>query len=132
HAPEMARIVREYGPRGVQVFGVHPDPDVTATVAAAHAKEYGLPFPVLLDPTQLLSGRLGVRVTPEAVVLSPTGAVLYHGRIDDRYGTDGKRRETANVRDLRNALDAVLDGKPVAVAETRGYGCPLPKPADPK
>ncbi len=129
YAPEMARIARDYGPRGVVVLGVHPDPDVTAAAAAAHAREYRLPFPTLLDPAQTLSRGVGVRVTPEAVVLAPTGEVLYRGRIDDRYGPDGKRRDEPGVRDLCHALDAVLAGKPVPSAETRAFGCPLPKPA---
>src|SRR5579883_1574004 len=67
-APEMTRLAKAYGPQGVAVWGVHPDPDVTPEAAARHAKEYALDFPILLDPRQTLARRAGVRVTPEAVV----------------------------------------------------------------
>jgi peroxiredoxin len=129
YAPEFSRLEAHYSPRGVVFWGVHPDPDVTAATAAKHAAEYGLKFTLLLDPKQVLAKQTGVRVTPEAVVLSATGEVLYRGRIDDRYTPNGKRREEPTIRDVQNALDAILAGKRPAVAETKAFGCPLPAPA---
>src|SRR5215469_12614663 len=52
YAPEMARLARQYGPRSVLFLGIHCDPDLTAQSAASHATEFGLPFPILLDPNQ--------------------------------------------------------------------------------
>jgi thiol-disulfide isomerase/thioredoxin len=129
YAPEMARLAREYETQGVLFFGVHPDPDVNAEAAATHARKYGLRFPTLLDPNQKLVRAVGVRVTPEAVVLSPRGEVLYRGRIDDKYTLNGKRRNEASIHDLDLALRAVLAGKPVAKADIPAYGCPLPRPS---
>ncbi|MBX6313917.1 MAG: redoxin domain-containing protein, partial [Isosphaeraceae bacterium] len=129
YAPEMRRIAATYAPRGVATFGVHPDPEVSAEVAARHAAEYGLDFPVLLDPAQELVGAAGVRVTPEAVVLDPKGRVLYHGRIDDRVAPDGKRRDRPRTLDVEIALEAVLAGGVPPVAEVPAFGCPLPEPA---
>jgi peroxiredoxin len=129
YAPEMTRIAKTYGPKGVAVFGVHPDPDVTADAATAHAGSYKLSFPVLLDPTQTLSTAAGVKRTPEVVVLSNRGDVLYRGRIDDRYDLEGRRREEPTTYDLRTALDAVLAGGKPAVATTKAFGCPLPPAA---
>jgi peroxiredoxin len=126
YAPQMAQLAKEYTPKGVLFWGLHPDPDVTAAAAGAHAAEYGLKFPILLDPMQYLARVAGVRVVPEAVVLSAEGRVLYAGRIDDRYTTSGKRREEATTHDLKDALDAVLAGKRPFVTRTRAYGCPLP------
>jgi peroxiredoxin len=126
YAPEMARLAAEYGRGGVLFWGLHPDPDVTSQMAGQHAAEYGLKFSILLDPKQDVARQAGVRVVPEAVVLSPSGRVLYRGRIDDRYGLSGKRRDEPTTRDLQNALQAVLAGKPPPVAQTRAFGCPLP------
>jgi peroxiredoxin len=126
YAPEMSRLARAYGTRGVLLWGVHPDPDVSAAVAARHARTYRLDFPVLLDPEQRLAGQTGVRVVPEAVVLSADGQVLYRGRIDDKYALDGKRRDEPRTRDLRQALEAVLAGRAVPVPRTPAFGCPLP------
>jgi hypothetical protein len=65
------------------------------------------------------------------VVLAPSGQVLYRGRIDDLYTLDGTRREAPRTRDLEEAIQAVLAGKPPPVAQTKAFGCPLPEPVKP-
>jgi thiol-disulfide isomerase/thioredoxin len=127
YAPDMQRIATKYAPSAVACYGVHCDPAMTPRIAAGHAKEYGLNFPIWLDPRQVLAGAAAVRVTPEAVVVAPTGKVLYRGRIDDRYATDGKRRDDPTVLDLENAIDRVVAGAEPAVRQTTAFGCPLPK-----
>ena len=51
--------------------------------------------------------------------------VVYRGRIDDRYIELGLDRSQPTVRDLEQALEAVVAGKPVAVRETQAVGCIL-------
>jgi peroxiredoxin len=126
YSPDFARIAREYAAKGVAVYGVHCDEDLTAADAAKHAKEYGLKFPVLLDPQQKFAAAVGARKTPEAFVLAPDGKVLYHGRIDDRFALNGKRRDEPTRHELEDAIRAVLDEKTPAVKEAAPYGCPLP------
>ncbi len=128
YAPTLTRLAERYGPRGVLVLGVHPDPDVTAEVARKHAKEYRLSFPTLLDPTQTLARQTGVRIMPEVAVLNPAGEMLYRGRIDDRYALDGKRRDEPRTHDLEDALTAILAGRQPSPRATRAFGCPLPRP----
>jgi peroxiredoxin len=84
YAPEMSRLAKQFAERGVVFVGVHCDPDVTAMLAAQHAREYQLTFPILLDPKQTLAKPAGVHTMSAAVVLSPDGEVVYRGRIDDR------------------------------------------------
>lgn len=126
YAPEMERLARTYRSQGLLFYGVHADPDVTAEIAASHAADYHLTFPVLLDPGQNVAAQAGVRVTPEAVVLAPGGEVLYHGRIDDRYTTEGRRRPQGVTHDLETAIRAVVADEMPVVTETRAFGCPLP------
>jgi peroxiredoxin len=128
YSPLMQRIAEKYASQGVVCWALHCDSTMTAESAAAHAKEYGLKFRVLLDPAQIVAEPAGVRVTPEAVVVSPAGKVLYRGRIDDRYSSDGKRRDVPRVNDLEDALEAVLAGGEPKVSQTVSFGCPLPKP----
>jgi peroxiredoxin len=129
YAPEMARIAKDYESRGVATYGVHPDPDVTPSVAASHAADYRLGFPILLDPTQELAEAAGSEVTPEAIVVDDGGMVVYRGRIDDAYSRDGKRRDKPSTRDLRDVLDALAAGKTPAPVVRPAFGCPLPTPA---
>jgi peroxiredoxin len=129
YAPLMSRLARGCQAKGVAFYGVHPDPDVTAEVAAKHAAEYQLTFTLLLDPRQVLASQTGVTRVPEAVVLSPAGQVLYRGRIDDRYSQNGQRRDEPRTRDLEAAVEAVLAGRKPDPATTEVFGCPLPPPA---
>jgi peroxiredoxin len=128
YSPEYRRLAEGYAGRGVLFYGIHPDPEVTAEIAAKHAAEFRLPFAVLLDPTQGVATQAGIKVVPEAALLSPQGRVLYRGRIDDLYTADGKRREQPKTHDLEEALKAVLAGKAPPVARTQAFGCPLPLP----
>jgi hypothetical protein len=123
-SPEINRVVADYNHRGVHFWIVHPDPRLSAQTAKAHAREFGYTCPVLLDDQKQLVARLGPKVTPEAIVLTP-GAVAYRGRIDDTYIDLGQRRAAPTSHDLRDALDAILAGKPVPVPQTRAIGCPI-------
>lgn len=129
YAPEMTRIAKDYEGRGVATYGVHPDREVTPPAASAHAAEYRLGFPILLDPTQELAEAAGAEVTPEAIVVDDGGMVVYRGRIDDTYARDGKRRDRPATHDLRDALDALLAGKSGAPVVRPAFGCPLTEPA---
>jgi peroxiredoxin len=125
YAPEMNRIEEAYAPRGALVYAVQGDTTIPDEEVRRHAHEYGYRFPALLDPRQILAHHTGATVTPEAVVLSPEGAVLYLGRIDNRVEDFGKTRITATEFDLRDALDAVLAGRPVPHPHTRALGCAI-------
>jgi len=127
YSPELTRLAEAFAKRGVVLYGVHSDPTLSAADAVAHAAEYGLKFPILLDADQQLAQACGVRTMPETVVVSKYGRLVYRGRIDDRYATNGKRRDEPTTHDLAAAVDAVLAGKTPAVSQTKVFGCPLPK-----
>jgi peroxiredoxin len=124
NAPELARIATEYGARGVRFYGVYATE--SAQEIAKHRKEYGLPFPGLLDPKLQLARQTGATRVPEAAVLSATGTLLYRGRINDRAVQAGSMKPVASKNDLRLALEAVLSGKPPEPKFTTAVGCYLP------
>ena len=127
YVPEMNRIERAYGPKGVRFFAVQSDVSADAAAVSRHVEEFGYRFPVLVDPSQLLVRHTTVTVTPEAVVMTPAGRVLYRGRIDNRIVSLGTRRTQATVFDLRDALEAVLAGRPVERPRTDAFGCIIPR-----
>jgi hypothetical protein len=79
-----------------------------------------------MDSHQVLARQAGALGTPEAVILSPDGKVLYRGRIDDRFASFGKTRLHVDQHDLRDALDEVLAGEPVAHPYAPSLGCAIP------
>ncbi len=131
YAPEMNRIEQAYAPRGVLFFAVQGDTTIPDEEVRRHAREYGYRFPALLDPRQVLARHTGATVTPEAVVLSADGAVLYLGRIDNKVEDFGKTRIQATEFDLRDSLDAILAGRPVPHPRTRALGCAITNAATP-
>lgn len=125
YVPEMNRIHEAYAGRGVRVYAVQADTTVPDAAVAAYAKDFRYGFPLLLDPKQQLVQLTGATITPQAAVLSPEGRVRYLGRIDNRVADFGKQRPQATEADLREALDAVLAGKPVVHPFTKSIGCAI-------
>lgn len=124
YAPEINRIIQKYSTFAFYLIQV--DPDLTKAEARKHAADYALRAPVVIDRRHELAKLAGARVTPEAAVFSPSGALLYLGRIDDKFAALGKSRVEATQRDLRGALDAIAAGQPVPVARTKAIGCYIP------
>jgi peroxiredoxin len=126
YAPLLARLFREFSSRGVQFYGVYSDPDDNAATVQKHDSGYQIPYPALLDPRHSLALATGARSTPEAVILSPAGNVLYRGRVDDRFVDFGKTRFSPSTEDLRDALEQVIAGQPVKNPVTKVLGCAIP------
>jgi peroxiredoxin len=82
------------------------------------------PTAVLLDPAGRIGHLYDARTTPHMFVIDGAGTLIYMGAIDDR-----PTASHASVQGARNyvreALDALAAGRPVAVASTRPYGCSI-------
>lgn len=127
YSPEMQRLADRYAERGAKFVGVYAEPTVDAAAARRHGKEYGLKFERLLDPRHALIGQTGARTMPTFLVVRPDGTIAYRGRIDDRWSPEGKRRDEPRTRELADAIEAVLADRDPPVAETRTFGCLMPK-----
>ncbi len=124
YAPEIQRICADYGTKGVACSLVYEDLHVDAKAVRKHLDDYRFRgIPAVIDATRAVARRAGASVTPQAVVVDGQGTIRYRGRINNLYADFGKRRPQATVEDLRDALDAVLAGKPVANPETKSLGC---------
>ncbi len=132
YVPEINRLCKEFTPKKIAFCVVYADADLKAPDAAKHAKEYGFACPAILDPNLTLAQRYGATIKPEVAVISPEQKLLYRGRIDDRYVDFGKQRAQPTVRELRDALEAILADKPIAVPRTKAIGCDIDFPAIPK
>jgi mono/diheme cytochrome c family protein len=130
--PVLVGLHKGYAGKGVAFLGVNANLQDTPDKVAAHAREHDIPFPVLKDVGNRLADRLGARRTPEALVLDPAGRVLYRGRIDDQFGVGHARPGKPTRRDLAEAIDEVLAGKPVSVADTPVSGCLIGRVVKPR
>jgi hypothetical protein len=124
YAHEIARICAAYQSKGVGCDLVYVDPTLTDDRARQHAQEYGHgDYPKIVDRRHELVKATGVTVTPEAAVINRQGKVVYRGRIDDSFAALGQPRRPVKNAELRNALDAVVAGKPIEKPETAALGC---------
>ena len=125
YIPALAAVHAKYAEKGVTLVGVFPDPDTSAEQVSKYAKEYKVSFPLFRDPKHAAVASLGAKTTPEVVVLDEKYAVRYRGRIDDGYVARMKPKAAVGRHDLAVALDEVLAGKAVTLAEAKAFGCPI-------
>jgi peroxiredoxin len=117
----MRDMAAAYEKQGVLFAGINSNKTEPAEEVIAHAKQHRFGFSLMKDPDNKVADLYDARHTPEIFVVDPDGKVRYHGRIDENY------EEPAKVAspDLKNALDALLAGKPIAKAETKAFGCTI-------
>ena len=121
----LAALTKEYQAKGVAVVGIsandvasHPD-DSPANMAREKA-EVGYTFPYLYDETQAVARAYQAACTPDFYVFDRDRALVYRGQIDGSRPGNGV---AVTGQDLRAALDAVLDGRPVADDQKPSLGC---------
>jgi thiol-disulfide isomerase/thioredoxin len=125
----------DYVKKGVRVVVISPnDPqavrldeqgftDLSDTLdeMKVRAKDRGFLFPYLYDgETQETSRRYGPAATPHAFVFDQDRVLRFSGRIDN--AEDPAKVKT---RETRDAIEALLAGRPVPVATTKTFGCSI-------
>lgn len=117
----MAELGKEYQAKGIAVIGINSNKNEPVREIVEHAKKQGFTFPVLKDDGNKIADAYDAQHTPEIYVVDAKGVLVYHGRIDE------SQRDPKAVKspDLRNALEAILAGKPVPAAETKAFGCSI-------
>ena len=128
----IIQLHADYEDRGVALVAISPNDDRALRLdelgysdvgdsfadMQIRAKERGFAFPYLYDgDTQKTALAYGVVATPQVFLFDARRKLRYAGRIDD---SDVK---TVTSQDARNAIDALLAGKPVPVEKTRTFGC---------
>jgi len=126
YIPQLNRWHEWLDSHNIPLFLVHADPNIKLEQAREHASEYKITWPVVLDPNQSWVQRAGATRVPEAVVFSPQAEILYRGRIDNQYAGLGKRRAVTTSHELREALEAIIAGRPVEESRTEAVGCFIP------
>ena len=113
-----------YGKKGVGVILINAndpakhDEDGFAEMQA-RAKTRGLQVPYVVDETSGVARAFGASVTPEAFLFDKNGKLAYHGAIDDNHKDPAKVQK----RYLKDALDAVVAGRPIGAPESKSIGC---------
>jgi len=127
YAPEIQRLCAASAARGVGCLLLYEDARIDAAAVRRHLAAYRYAgVAAAVDGDRAIAAAARATITPEAAVVDRAGTVRYRGRIDNLYAELGRRRSAATIHDLRDAIDAVLSGRPVAASRTEALGCYIP------
>ena len=131
----MIAITKEYVPKGVAVVVISPNSpeavnlgelgytDLSDELDAMkiRAKDKGFNFPYLYDgDDQKVSIAYGPIATPHVFLFDEQRKLRYNGRLDE-----SEKPGSANAEDMRVALDALLNNKPIEKPVTKTFGCSI-------
>lgn len=135
-ADRLKSFLADYRPKGMAFVAINPNHPEGLSIdelgyskysdgfedMKLYAAEEGFDFPYLYDgETQNVARAYGCLTTPHVFVFDAERKLRYKGRFDDsRFGGDDS---TVKSPDTRNAVEALLAGKPVPVEETKPFGC---------
>ena len=129
----IEKLYSDYGPRGVAVVAIQGNDPKALTIDELDSSDMSdtldemkirvawkhLRYPYLYDgATQSVARAYGPQATPHVFIFDKSRILRYEGRFDDNF-----RIEKVTVQDARNAVDALLAGKPVPVGHTAVFGC---------
>jgi thiol-disulfide isomerase/thioredoxin len=126
-------MVKEYGPKGVAIVAIQPNAPAAAgpremnytdvedtlegMIIRAQFRHFNFPY-VYDGETQAVAEKFGPKATPHLFLFDKDRKLQYEGRVDDNM-----REALVKTTDARNALDAMVAGRPVPVAHTAVFGC---------
>jgi peroxiredoxin len=85
-------------------------------------KQHGMKATAWLqDSSGDIGRKFGMRTTPHMYVIDEKGVLVYQGAIDDRARDSGDPKTARNY--VREAVQKLRAGEPIAVAQTKPYGC---------
>jgi peroxiredoxin len=131
----IQKLHDEYAGKGVALVAISPnDPKAVRLDELGYtdlsdsleemkirAHDKGFTFPYLYDgETQAVAHLYGPVATPHVFVFDRERKLRFVGRVDD-----AENPEKIKVEDTRNAIQALLDARPVPVEKTKVFGCSI-------
>ncbi|HEX8061022.1 MAG TPA: thioredoxin family protein [Cyclobacteriaceae bacterium] len=127
YGDRIIALSKKYAPKGFPLIAINPNsPEVSPGDSFEEmvklAKKKGYDFPYLYDESQATVRAFGASNTPHMFILTKSGnqyKVAYIGGVDDNP-RDGDK---ATRKYVEEAVDALLNGKPVETTKTKAVGC---------
>ena len=121
----FAALAEEYQGRGVAVVGINSNdfeahPDDSPAKMLEEIALAGYTFPYLVDADQEVAKAYRAACTPDFFVFDGERRLVYRGQMDSSRPGNDRPNDGA---DLRAALDAVLEGRPVPERQRPSAGC---------
>ena len=123
----ITQLARDYAAKSVAIVGISSnDPAAYPQDAPASLKEMAIEekfsFPLLFDETQEVAKAYTALCTPDPFLFDESRRLVYRGQLDDSRPGSGR---SVTGKDLREAIDAVLTGRPVSGDQKPAVGCSI-------
>jgi peroxiredoxin len=122
YGPRLQQLAERFAEKKVSFFAINSNQQDSLSKIAAYVKAQGLKIPFLKDPGNRVADQFQAQRTPEAFVLDRQRQIAYRGRIDDQF-TYGRQKPKVEHQYVAEAVEALLAGKKVEIAETEAHGC---------
>jgi len=124
---EIAKIGRDYRDSNLGIVAISSNdasryPDDTPPRLKEMAMRLGFAFPFCVDETQDVAKAYRAACTPDFYLFDQDRQLVYRGQLDESRPGNNK---PVTGRDLRAAIDAVLEGKPVDRNQKSSVGCSI-------
>ena len=123
--PEISRLAKDYQNKGIGFIAISSNDVKNYPQDAPHlmkkkAQEEDYSFPYLYDETQDIAKAYDAACTPDFYLFDSKLDLVYRGQLDDSRPGNGI---PLSGTDLRNAIDATLNGTTVASNQKPSIGC---------
>ncbi len=121
----IVKLASDYIPKGIKFVAISSNdaiqfPEDAPDKMKATALMLKYPFPYLYDESQQTAKDFHAACTPDFFVFDANQMLAYRGQLDDaRPSLD----LPVTGKDLRDALDCLLSGKPIAENQRPSIGC---------
>ncbi|MEX2115187.1 MAG: redoxin family protein [Pirellulales bacterium] len=129
YLPKIVEMEKEYCEQGVQFVAVNEGVNDAIREVAYQAVRTNAPFPFVKDLDGQVARAVGATRAGEVVVLDADKKLRYRGRVDRQFRLGGDS-PNAGREDLKLAIEDVLAGREVEVAETAVDGCRITFPSE--
>ena len=113
------KLSQTFKDKGVVWLAIDSSKTASAEVAAEHAKENKISYPILIDRDGKVGKLYDAKTTPHMFVINRQGNLAYAGAMDD--DPRGNNPERKNY--VEAAVKSLLDGSTVAQTRVQSYGC---------
>lgn len=122
---ELVKLANDYLPKEVGFVAISSNdavnyPDDSPDKMKLKAQEEAFPFPYLYDESQQVAKDYDAACTPDLYIFDADLCLAYRGRLDDSRPNSGKE---LTGKDMRDALETILQGKPVETIQFPSAGC---------
>lgn len=122
---ELGKLGHDYASKGLGFVAISSNdaagyPDDAPASLKAFAVEEKYAFPFCYDETQEVAKEYSAACTPDFFLFDASRKLVYRGQLDDSRPGNGK---PLTGKDLRSAIDAVLNARPVSAEQRPSVGC---------